>query len=258
MGTVIEMSNVGKSYRLGTNIGGRISFKKTILEKVLGSKSTPTDNQILWALADIDLAVEEGECIGLLGRNGSGKSTLLKVINKVTAPTVGMSRTKGRVGSMLEVGAGFYGDLTGRENAFVLGVILGMEDEEIRNQLDSIFLFSELDDRMLDTPVKRYSSGQYMRLAFAVAAHLTTEILLVDEVLAVGDFAFQKKCQQKLRALATEGKTVVFVSHHLHLVEDLCDRVVWLENGRKIEEGETKYVLPKYRDSLNSLVENDQ
>ncbi len=184
-----------------------------------------------WALKDVSFTVEQGDIVGIIGRNGAGKSTLLKVLTRITEPTSGRAVLRGRVGSLLEVGTGFHPELTGRENIFLNGAILGMRRREIERKFDEIVAFSEVE-RFIDTPVKRYSSGMYVRLAFAVAAHLDPEILLVDEVLAVGDAAFQKKCLGKMGEVASQGRTVLFVSHYMHVVRSFCSRLVYLEAGR--------------------------
>jgi lipopolysaccharide transport system ATP-binding protein len=199
----------------------------------------------VWALQDVSLRVAPGEVVGIIGKNGAGKSTLLKILTRITAPTAGRAEIHGRVGSLLEVGTGFHSELTGRENVYLNGAILGMRRLEIRRKFDDIVAFSGLE-RFLDTPVKRYSSGMYMRLAFAVAAHLDPEILLVDEVLAVGDAAFQQKCLRKMSEVAHEGRTILFVSHNLAAVTALCDRVVWLDDGRVVREGEPADVVSTY------------
>ncbi len=220
---VITLENIGKMYQIGraTHTG---SFRETVTDGVssifrkfrgLGEDRSKHDD--FWALKDVSFEIKQGEAIGLLGRNGAGKSTLLKVLSRITEPTTGVARLRGRVGSLLEVGTGFHPELTGRENIFLNGSILGMKRAEINQKFDEIVAFSEVE-RFLDTPVKRYSSGMYIRLAFAVAAHLEPEILLVDEVLAVGDLEFQKKCLGKMNDVVGHGRTVVFVSHHMESI----------------------------------------
>jgi lipopolysaccharide transport system ATP-binding protein len=196
-------------------------------------------------LKDVSLQVRRGEVVGIIGANGAGKSTLLKILSRIIEPTSGCVELRGRLGSLLEVGTGFDPELTGRENIYLNGAILGMKRGEIRRRFDEIVEFSEVE-RFIDTPVKRYSSGMYMRLAFAVAAHLEPDILVVDEVLAVGDASFQRKCLGKMGNVAQSGRTVLFVSHNMLAVEDLCDRVVWLKDGRVVEEGQPGAVVSSY------------
>ncbi|MBI1792659.1 MAG: ABC transporter ATP-binding protein [Chloroflexi bacterium] len=205
------------------------------LSGLRGSKNREDDNTI-WALKDISFTVEQGEVLGIIGRNGAGKSTLLKILSRVTAPTSGKIKVKGRVASLLEVGTGFHPELTGRENIYLNGAILGMNRREIDRKFDEIVDFAEVE-KFIDTPVKRYSSGMYVRLAFAVAAHLEPEILVVDEVLAVGDADFQKKCLGKMGDVAKKGRTVLFVSHNMGAVQNLCRRGIWLNNGHLAEDG---------------------
>jgi lipopolysaccharide transport system ATP-binding protein len=199
----------------------------------------------MWALRDVSFEVKQGEILGIIGRNGAGKSTLLKILSRVTVPTTGEVRVKGRIASLLEVGTGFHPELTGRENIFLNGAILGMTKGEIKKKFDEIVAFSEVE-KFIDTPVKRYSSGMYVRLAFAVAAHLDPEILIIDEVLAVGDAAFQKKCLGKMGEVAKGGRTVLFVSHNLTVIASLCHRSLLLEGGIKTIDGPTQNVLASY------------
>jgi lipopolysaccharide transport system ATP-binding protein len=212
--------------------------------------------QHIWALKGVSLEVREGEVVGLIGRNGAGKSTLLKILARVTRPTEGYAEIRGRVGSLLEVGTGFHPELTGRENIYLSGAILGMSKSEIGRKFDEIAAFAEIE-KFLDTPVKHYSSGMYMRLAFSVAAHLEPQILLVDEVLAVGDVAFQKKCLSKMGDAAQTGRTVIFVSHNMAAMENLCRRAVFLDKGRVHREGPAREVIGCYlQRSLDSLTES--
>jgi lipopolysaccharide transport system ATP-binding protein len=213
----------------------------------LGSDEDPAlhGGEPLWALKDVSLRVRHGEVVGIVGANGAGKSTLLKILSRITEPTSGRVEVRGRIGSLLEVGTGFDPELTGRENVYLNGAILGMKGKEIRSRFDEIVEFSELE-RFIDTPVKRYSSGMYMRLAFAVAAHLEPDILIVDEVLAVGDASFQRKCLGKMGNVAETGRTVLFVSHNVMAVEDLCDRAIWLKDGRIVGEGWPSTVVSDY------------
>lgn len=204
-------------------------------------------DQDLWALKDVSFEVKAGEVVGIIGRNGAGKSTLLKILSRVTAPTIGQIKVHGRVASLLEVGTGFHPELTGRENTYLNGSILGMTKKEIDYKFDEIIAFAELD-RFIDTPVKRYSSGMYVRLAFAVAAHLDPEILVVDEVLAVGDAAFQKKCLGKMGEVAKEGRTVLFVSHNMSAVRQLCPYVILLKSGELALQGDAAEIIDSYLD----------
>lgn len=240
MTPIIELDNVGKRYRLGDHVGGKRTLRQTLAREDVLDK---------WVLQGVNLAVAPGEIVGVVGHNGAGKTTLLKVIARVTAPTVGVARTIGSVGSLLEVGAGFFAELTGRENLYLNGMILGMSRSSIDRHFDEIVEFADIGNQ-LDTPVKRYSSGQYLRLAFAIAAHLDAEIMLVDEVLAVGDNAFQKRCTDKLRSLASEGRTVLYVSHQLTTVRDLCNRCIWLDGGEIRADGSVAETLQTYRSGL--------
>jgi lipopolysaccharide transport system ATP-binding protein len=207
--------------------------------------------ELKWALNEVSLEIERGEVIGIIGRNGAGKSTLLKVLSRITHPTSGRVEVKGRVGSLLEVGTGFHDELTGRENIYLNGSILGMSKREINAAMDQIIEFADIGE-YLDTPIKRYSSGMRMRLGFSVAAHLRTDVLFVDEVLAVGDIGFQKKCLGAMRELGAGGRTVVFVSHNMAAVENLCKRTIWIEDGRVKEDGESREVIRAYLDSFGA------
>jgi lipopolysaccharide transport system ATP-binding protein len=227
MRPAIRVDSVSKQYRLGARqFGGYRTLRESLVDAVraplsrlrrrAGRFDERTSTDALWALKDVSLKIQPGEVVGLIGRNGAGKSTLLKILSRITEPTAGRAELRGRVGSLLEVGTGFHNELTGRENIYLNGSILGMTRREIDRKFDEIVAFAEMD-RFLDTPVKRYSSGMFVKLAFAVAAHMDLEILLVDEVLAVGDLDFQKKCMQKMGSIAEGGRTVVFVSHNLGL-----------------------------------------
>ncbi|MHA3771975.1 ABC transporter ATP-binding protein [Verrucomicrobiota bacterium sgz303538] len=232
MSTAIRIENVSKRYRLG--LINRKALWSDLRHKFLGS---PEDEaNVFWSLRDVSFDVKEGEVVGLLGHNGAGKSTLLKIISQITTPTSGRVCLRGRVASLLEVGPGFHADLTGRDNVYINGAILGMTHREVASKFDEIVAFSGIED-FIDTPVKRYSVGMRVRLAFAVAAHLEPEILVVDEVLAVGDAAFQQKCLGKMNSVAHSGRTVLFVSHNAAAIEVLCTRGVVLENGRMIFDG---------------------
>ncbi|RME57123.1 ABC transporter ATP-binding protein [Candidatus Parcubacteria bacterium] len=236
----IRAEQVGKRYQIG---GKRASYK-SLRESLVAAATAPVrwmrgqggKVNTFWALRDVSFSVSQGEVVGIIGRNGAGKSTLLKILSRITKPTTGRVRLYGRVGSLLEVGTGFHPELTGRENIFLSGAILGMRRQEIRLKFDEIVDFAEIE-KFLDTPVKFYSSGMYVRLAFAVAAHLEPEILLVDEVLAVGDAAFQKKCLGKMGDVAQEGRTVLFVSHRMDAIERLCHRVMLLRQGSIVLDG---------------------
>lgn len=212
---------------------------------LVSAQSQPRVSDRLWALRDVSFEVRRGEVLGIVGANGAGKSTLLKILSRITEPTWGCAEIHGRLGSLLEVGTGFHSELTGRENIFLNGAILGMKKTEIKRRFDEIVEFSEVE-RFIDTPVKRYSSGMYMRLAFAVAAHLEPDILMVDEVLAVGDASFQRKCMGKMGNVAQTGRTVLFVSHNLLAMEDLCDRIIWLQDGCIVDEGQPSSVIHNY------------
>jgi len=247
----IQVQQLGKQYRLGTaapltrTLGEAAHALLRRWVRPAPSRHAPTVREPFWALRDLDLAIAPGEVVGLVGRNGAGKSTLLKILARVVYPTTGRALIRGRVGSLLEVGTGFHPELTGRENIFLNGALLGLRRAEIRARFDEIVAFAELD-RFLDTPVKRYSSGMYVRLAFAVAAHLEPEILIVDEVLAVGDAAFQRKCLGRMGEVAGRGRTVLFVSHNMTAARNLCTRAVWLDAGRLVRDGEPAAVIQAY------------
>src|SRR5881227_1970915 len=251
---IITVENLGKKYSLRHQRNERYTaLRDVIAEKALGFfKNLKSGNGVsvskkdFWALKDVSFEVQRGEVVGIIGRNGAGKSTLLKILSRITEPTTGKVGIKGRVASLLEVGTGFHPELTGRENIFLNGAILGMTKVEIKSKFDEIVAFAETE-KFLDTPVKRYSSGMYVRLAFAVAAHLEPEILVVDEVLAVGDAEFQKKCLGKMKGVASRGRTVFFVSHNMATVDSLCSRCLFLSGGRLIaievaDEAVTKYL----------------
>ena len=235
----ISVENLSKSYTIAHERGSRSRYK-TLREDLLEmpkrlwsrlSRNGRTSSETFWALKDISFEIKQGEVVGIIGRNGAGKSTLLKILSRITEPTSGQAKIYGRVGSLLEVGTGFHQELTGRDNIFLNGAILGMSRAEIRARFDEIVAFADIE-RFLDTPVKRYSSGMYVRLAFAVAAHLNPEILLVDEVLAVGDAEFQKKCLGKMKDISRGGRTVFFVSHNMAAISALCEKAIWLLQGK--------------------------
>jgi lipopolysaccharide transport system ATP-binding protein len=251
----IRAQNLSKSYQI-THSAGR-SYK-TLQEEVVALVKRPfskrdavPDRETFWALKDVSFEVRHGEVLGIIGRNGAGKSTLLKVLSRITKPTSGYADVYGRIGSLLEVGTGFHPELTGRENIFLSGAVLGMTRRDIKKHFDEIVAFAETE-QFLDTPAKRYSSGMYMRLAFAVAAHLEPEVLIIDEVLAVGDAEFQKKCLGKMREVAHSGRTVLFVSHQLGAIEQLCTRVIWLDAGTVRQSGQTREMVAAYLSALSS------
>jgi lipopolysaccharide transport system ATP-binding protein len=248
----IQVQNLGKKYRLGPRESYR-SLRESLMR--IGSAparlmnrlsgKAPASDETFWAIRDVSFSVQPGEVIGIVGRNGAGKSTLLKILSRITDPTEGRVILRGRVGSLLEVGTGFHPELTGRENIFLNGAILGMARRETLRRFDEIVAFAEID-QFLDTPVKHYSSGMYMRLAFAVAAHLEPEILLVDEVLAVGDASFQKKCLNKMESVSRHGRTIFFVSHNMNAITRLCARAIMLDRGRIHEDGPASQVVTTY------------
>ena len=252
----ISIENLGKLYTIGRQRAAGDGMRH-VLENVmraplawLRSKRQRKIEQVdFWALKGVSAQIKHGEVVGIIGRNGAGKSTLLKILSRITIPTEGRICIDGRIASLLEVGTGFHPELTGRENVFLNGSILGMTRSEIMRKFDEIVEFSEIEE-FLDTPVKRYSSGMYVRLAFAVAAHLDPEILICDEVLSVGDLAFQKKCLSKIRSFAQSGKTVLFVSHNTDTIRNLCQRVLWIKDGRLHQDGAADDVLEVYSDSI--------
>ncbi|KUK46267.1 MAG: Putative polysaccharide ABC transporter ATP-binding protein [Anaerolinea thermophila] len=247
-GLAIRAENIGKRYLLGQNAGAYQTFRDTFQGWIRNPlKKTVEDNEaeVVWALKDVSFEVRQGEVLGIVGRNGAGKSTLLKVLSRVTEPTEGYAEVHGRVGSLLEVGTGFHPELTGRENIYLNGAILGMKRSEIDAKFDEIVDFSEVE-RFIDTPVKRYSSGMYLRLAFAVAAHLEPEILVVDEVLAVGDAEFQRKCLGKMNDVAQEGRTVLFVSHNMSAILRLTQETIVLDQGQIVMRGPTPEAVDYY------------
>jgi len=256
MTPVISIENISKSYHLGVIGSGTFSDDFKMWWAQVRGKPNPLlrigerdhgnrSGEEIWALRDISFSVEQGEVLGIIGRNGAGKSTLLKILSRVTAPTSGLIKVKGRIASLLEVGTGFNPDLTGRENVYLNGAILGMTKEEVTRKMDEIVDFSGIE-QFIETPVKRYSSGMYVRLAFAVAAHLDPEILVLDEVLAVGDAEFQKKCLGKMGDVAKEGRTVLFVSHNMGAISELCPRCILLEAGKILMDAPVQEVIPQY------------
>jgi len=268
--SVIVAKEVGKKYELvtKTNSGTNSlrdqlaqsvkSFTQDVAQKFRQQTASSENPADFWALKDVSFEVGQGEIVGLIGRNGAGKSTLLKILSRITEPTQGRIEIEGRVASLLEVGTGFHGELTGRENIYLNGAILGMSRAEIDRRFDEIVAFAEVE-KFLDTPVKRYSSGMYVRLAFAVAAHMEPDILIVDEVLAVGDTAFQKKCLGKMGDVsAQEGRTVLFVSHNMETVQALCQRAILMESGQVVAQGPTEAIINQYLRSMQALMEPSQ
>jgi lipopolysaccharide transport system ATP-binding protein len=246
MTTAIDAIGIGKQYRIGATGSAYSVMRERIVEVLRGGfRPRAGEGDLFWALRDVSFTIGQGEVVGLIGKNGAGKSTLLKVLSQITEPTEGEVHLYGKVSSLLEVGIGFHPELTGRENIMLNGAILGMSRAEVQRKFDEIVSFAEIG-RFLDTPVKRYSSGMYVRLAFAVAAHLEPDILIVDEVLAVGDAAFQQKCLDKMRSIRSEGRTVIVVSHNMATVASLCERLIWLHDGMLKLSGPTAEVIAAY------------
>lgn len=267
--TVIRVENLSKKYLLDHQQEGRSNYKsikeslpnaiRALGKKILsprGEKEFKSSQEEFWALKDVSFEIKQGDRVGIIGRNGAGKSTLLKILSRITEPTNGRIGINGRIASLLEVGTGFHPELTGRENIFLNGAVLGMSRVEIQRKFDEIVDFAEVE-KFLDTPVKRYSSGMYVRLAFAVAAHLEPEILIVDEVLAVGDAQFQKKCIKKMGEVASEGRTILFVSHNVGAINALCSKAVYLAKGEVKEAGKAEDVITSYMSELFQNDEND-
>lgn len=267
MKSIITAENVAKLYHIGAKQRANRTLRETIMDSVAGpwhrlqrlsrwgavkpeSANGAVSEDTIWALKDVSFEVHPGVVVGIIGRNGSGKSTLLKILSRITQPTAGRIEIRGRISSLLEVGTGFHPELTGRENIFLNGAILGMSRREIKRKFDEIVDFAEIG-KFLDTPVKHYSSGMYVRLAFAVAAHLEPEILILDEVLAVGDAAFQKKCLRKMGGVAKQGLTVLFVSHNMAAIRGLCEHVILLENGAVVFDGPTRAGIDRYMGNIS-------
>ena len=255
----IRLEDLGKRYRIGEHRVRYRTLRDTLQDAFLspfarkgpslrGHAGAGAFGETIWALKDVCFQVGHGEVVGIIGRNGAGKSTLLKVLSRITEPTSGFAEVRGRVGSLLEVGTGFHAELTGRENIFLNGAILGMKRREISRKFDEIVAFAEVE-RFIDTPVKHYSTGMYLRLAFAVAAHLESEILIVDEVLAVGDAGFQKKCLNKMEDVGGRGRTIIFVSHNMPAITRLCERAILLDEGRVVSDGPSHQVVSTYLNS---------
>lgn len=270
--TVIKVENLSKKYNISHQskeryialrdvIANKVkSFSRNIISPFGNTDLHPTKEEF-WALKDISFEAKQGEVIGIIGRNGAGKTTLLKILSRITEPTTGLFTIKGHVASLLEVGTGFHPELTGRENIFLNGAILGMHKAEIKSKFDEIVAFAEIE-KFLDTPVKRYSSGMYVRLAFSVAAHLEPEILLVDEVLAVGDAAFQKKCLGKMGGFAKAGRTVLFVTHNMYSAIELCKRGIWIDEGiirsdKDVKQIVSEYLRSSYTHHQNGYISDD-
>ncbi|HET6370931.1 MAG TPA: ABC transporter ATP-binding protein, partial [Nitrospiria bacterium] len=258
----IRCENLSKQYRIG-----RMERYKTLRDTLADTMFSPfrrlrsafngsgrekDEDNLIWALKDVSFDVNRGDVVGIIGRNGAGKSTLLKILSRITEPTAGYAQIYGRVGSLLEVGTGFHPELTGRENIYLNGAILGMKRAEIRRKFDEIVAFAEVE-KFIDTPVKHFSSGMHVRLAFAVAAHLEPEILLVDEVLAVGDAQFQRKCLGKMRQVGEEGRTILFVSHNMAAVRQLCSRGILLESGKMLYQGGQDKTIARYMETVSSV-----
>jgi lipopolysaccharide transport system ATP-binding protein len=250
MTPVISIKNISKCYRIGGLDPGYATFR----EFLGGAMAMPirrlrriqtSQSETIWALKDINFEMKAGEVVGLIGHNGAGKSTLLKILSRITFPTTGRTEVHGRIGSLLEVGTGFHPDLTGRENIYLNGTILGITSLEVKKRFDEIVAFSEIE-KFIDTPVKWYSSGMYLRLAFAVAVHLDTEVLVMDEVLAVGDVSFQQKCLDKMNEIRNQGRTILFVSHSMAAVTRLCDRAILLDKGHMLVDGPAREVVSGY------------
>jgi len=263
MSAIIQVDNLSKVYRIGAREQGYKTFREAIIDGITApfrnlkrlrrmTRFDTDNNDTIWALKDIAFDINEGDVVGIIGRNGAGKSTLLKILSRITEPTTGNIKLFGRVSSLLEVGTGFHPELTGRENIFLNGAILGMSKTEINRKFDEIVAFAEIE-KFLDTPVKFYSSGMYVRLAFAVAAHLEPEILVIDEVLAVGDAQFQKKCLGKMGDVAKEGRTVLFVSHNMAAISSLCKKTIVLKSGMMSFEGDVESGINHYLDDTDHV-----
>ena len=262
--TILKVENLSKMYTLGRYDPYRAlrAYTKFNLRKVKRAifrqpplDAPKMDENAIWALKDTSFEIKKGEAVGIIGRNGAGKSTLLKILSRITKPTAGFADIYGTLGSILEVGTGFHPDLTGRENIYLNGSILGLSKKEIDHLFDEIVAFTELQN-FIDTPIKYYSSGMYVRLAFAVAAYLERDILLIDEVLAVGDAAFQKKCLGKMEGITDSGRTILFVSHSISSVRAFCTRAIWLDQGGIVEDGDVNFVTKRYMESLDSTKSN--
>ncbi|MCU0383363.1 MAG: ABC transporter ATP-binding protein [Cyclobacteriaceae bacterium] len=253
MQPILDIQHIGKRYNIAHQSGNYLSMRERISQLFTREKTTKEE---FWALQDVSFSVMPGESIGIIGRNGAGKSTLLKILSKITPPTTGKIISRGRIASLLEVGTGFHTELSGRENIFFNGSLLGMKHAEIKNKFDEIVDFSGVE-KFLDTPLKHYSSGMQLRLAFAVAAFLEPEILIIDEVLAVGDAEFQKKCMGKMEDVSKSGRTILFVSHNMAAVSSLCKKGIYLKNGKVIDAGPVHHILNLYQSQLSNSFTKD-
>ena len=257
MKSIVRVENLSKQYRLGAKGASYETLRESLVNGLrapfqrLARRNGSRNRETIWALKDVSFEVAPGEVLGVIGRNGAGKSTLLKVLSRIIEPTTGRAELFGRVSSLLEVGTGFHPELTGRENIYLNGAILGMDRNEIARKFDEIVAFAQIED-FLDTPAKRYSSGMYLRLGFAIAAHLEPDILLLDEVLTVGDAAFQAKCLQKIKDASLEGTTVLFVSHNVYSVEQLCDRAFHIHSGQLQDDGTPETVISNYLKGIST------
>jgi len=245
----VTVEHISKKYDIG-KLQMDTNFREALVRFLKNSFSRSSENKVeIWALKDVSFSVKQGEIVGLIGRNGAGKSTLLKILSRITCPTSGKMNIRGRVGSLLEVGTGFHEELTGRENVYLNGSILGMTKKEVKSKLDEIVSFADVE-KFLETPIKHYSSGMRMRLGFSVAAHLDTDVLFVDEVLAVGDAAFQAKCLGKMKELRDSGRTLIVVSHTMETVQNLCPRVLWIDNGKLRQDGCSEDIIKSYMGAI--------
>jgi lipopolysaccharide transport system ATP-binding protein len=246
---IISVSNLGKKYILKDSHAASLQNLKEHLTQWLFRNPLKTDKKEFWALQDLNFSISAGQTVGIIGSNGSGKSTLLKILARVTRPTTGRVEIHGRVSALLEVGTGFHIELSGRENIFLSGAMLGMKRSEVIKHFDEIVAFSEIE-QFLDTPVKKYSSGMFLKLAFSVIAHLRSDILIIDEILAVGDTQFQAKCLKKMDSIIKEGRTILFVSHDLDKIQTLCKQVFWIKKGSIFDSGNTTEVLQHYKEQM--------
>ena len=254
---MITIDGVWKEYKLGNTIDLNKTFREAIAHKISNTTKQKVEADVFWALQDINLSIESGKTLGLIGHNGAGKSTLLKVLSRITKPTKGSITIHGSLSSLLEVGTGFHPELSGRENIYLYGSIMGMSRRDIDLRFDQIVDYAGIE-KFLDTPVKRYSSGMYVRLAFSIAAHVEPDILVVDEVLAVGDKEFRDKCLGKMDDVAQSGRTVIFVSHNMASIASLCQEVAWLDQGRVVETGSANTIISSYENSFHQSSASDR